>query len=291
MASSFAQEDILTTELPPLPFLLDSLVGNGHRFDDDNNPVFENGLELHDPAFDPTQPTEIMDMTSLPPMLDVMGLPRNPSALPQPQHPGKKTLGRMIVSPLPPSDHFEIGDEDYGPVSSSEPRLDSPSRSPPRDKDGSQFDQLDDQYDFMRRTLSHSRRRYSARFKRPRPRPATTRDREGQRDEDVNQSSLDSPEKQRKSVESSLDMPGRIRPPQSQQDPTHVTHPLQKRQTVHGYQQQHGRGPVHAKRRSSPPGAGEGKEQGCSLGWVDVSGAWAWVRVWFSICWDVFLTW
>ena len=74
------------------------------------------------------------------------------------------TLERMMLSPLPPMfDDYEL---EYGPVSSTEPRL------APATEDGEllRFDEIDDQYDFLRRTLSHSRTRYSSRFKRPHPR-------------------------------------------------------------------------------------------------------------------------
>ena len=113
-------------------------------------------------------------------------------------HPAKKgtTLERMIHSPLPPMlDSYAI---EYGPVSSTEPEL------APVTDDGElpRFDEINDQYDFLRRTLSHSRTRYSSRFKRPLPRshnhPASSTERErtsyiAQREGDDLQSSLDAP--------------------------------------------------------------------------------------------------
>ena len=107
------------------------------------------------------------------------------------------TLERMILSPLPPMlDNYEL---EYGPVSSTEPQL------APVTDDGElpRFDEIDEQYDFLRRTLSHSRTRYSSRFKRPHPRPqhrptsSTERERGSyaaqRRDEEDLQSSLDAP--------------------------------------------------------------------------------------------------
>ena len=106
------------------------------------------------------------------------------------------TLERMILSPLPPMfDDYEL---EYGPVSSTEPQL------APATEDGElpRFDEIGEQYDFLRRTLSHSRTRYSSRFKRPHPRShhqssSTERERgsyasQRRREEDL-QSSLDAP--------------------------------------------------------------------------------------------------
>ena len=281
MASSAMQDDILTSELPPLPFHLESLghpvvTSNGHHMGASHGttPILENGLDPHGPAFDGAQLSELADLPALPPGLENLGFPQEPSsssAVPHSDLPGKKTLGRMISSPLPPSDPFELDDEDYGPVSSTEPRLASPTRSPSHDVGNPQLEQLSERYEFMRRTLSHSRRRYSARFKRPRPRPAADRDRDDDQEvddaHDDAQSSLDLPNKQRRAVESSLDHPGHVRSTSSQQGGRFMAHPLQKRSTVHGVtcssqaerMAQRNRMQEQDKRQSTPAHTGEGE--------------------------------
>ena len=105
----------------------------------------------------------------------------------------------QIISALPPPIPIDTYSLEYGPTSSTEPQLEPL----PLTEDGEipRFDEVNDQYEFLRKTLSHSRRRYSARFKRPRPTP--------QRQEDNDeQSSLDFPGKKRTSnIESNLDTP------------------------------------------------------------------------------------
>ena len=118
-----------------------------------------------------------------------------------------------IISSLPPP--IPITDAEYGPSSSTEPQLE-----PLMTEDGEipKFDEMNAHYEFVRRTLSHSRRRYSARFKRPRPKSNATQPGEGQ-------SSLDFPGKGREPEESSLDAPNRTRsPPSTTQHPLHVQH-------------------------------------------------------------------
>ena len=120
---------------------------------------------------------------------------------------------RMVISPLPPPLPIDTYSLQYGPVSGTEPQLDSPRHSPVRDGEIPKFDEINDQYEFLRRTLSHSRRRYSARFKRPRARPQSN-DSERNENEDEDQSSLDLPKRRRDPVDRS---PARVRSPNSHQ--------------------------------------------------------------------------
>lgn len=123
------------------------------------------------------------------------------------------TLERMILSPLPPMlDNYEL---EYGPVSSTEPQL------APATDDGElpRFDEIDEQYDFLRRTLSHSRTRYSSRFKRPHPRsqhrPTSSTERERgsyvshRRNEEDLLSSLDAPGLSRQGNDGAVGQVGR----------------------------------------------------------------------------------
>ena len=160
---------------------------------------------------------------------------------------GGETMDPLILNPLPPPVPIDTYDIEYGPVSTTEPQLDSPRVSPPPPPLGGEipnFDEINDQYDFLRRTLSHSRRRYSARFKRPRPRPQRG-------DNEEEQSSLDMPGQRR---DSNLETPYHIRPPPSSKE-----HPLhRKHHTVRGtsahvdyIRQRHTHGRSN-DRRSSP---------------------------------------
>lgn len=114
----------------------------------------------------------------------------------------------QIISALPPPIPIDTYSLEYGPTSSTEPQLEPTHLT--EDGEIPRFDEVNDQYEFLRKTLSHSRRRYSARFKRPRPTPQRQEDRES--DE---QSSLDFPGKRRTpNNESNLDSPtGMVRSP------------------------------------------------------------------------------
>ena len=160
-----------------------------------------------------------------------------------------KTLTRMIASPLPPSVPIDTYSLEYGPVTESEPQLDSPSNSPKLDGEMPRFDGLNDHYEFLRRTLSHSRTRYSARFKRPRPRPTSD-----------TESSLDAPGKLRRPDQSSLDAPGKARSPLSTTSVASSSALRHKHHTVRGVHPQNDlvtqRAPHHNNRTSMPVTSG-----------------------------------
>lgn len=153
----------------------------------------------------PVQDVEFSIDALPPPPSPIPGLPdlqdhRNDPEASKPPHKIGRTLERMIHSPLPPM--FDSYDLEYGPVTSTEPEL------APMTDDGElpRFDEINEQYDFLRRTLSHSRTRYSARFKRPHKQQAsstsereeqTSLDQPGLRREEETQSSLDSPSRSR----------------------------------------------------------------------------------------------
>lgn len=117
-----------------------------------------------------------------------------------------------IISSLPPPlpiDEYELEYElEYGPSTTTEPELESSTLA---DGEIPRFDHDEfntQQYDFLRRTLSHSRRRYSARFKRPRPKSRP----------------------QESSDQSSLDLPGQNREESSLDYPRSPDHPLHQQQ-------------------------------------------------------------
>ena len=120
-----------------------------------------------------------------------------------------------VLNPLPPPLPIDPYDVQYGPTSVTEPQLEAPSTT---DGELPKFDEVNDQYDFLRRTLSHSRRRYSARYKRPRPKPQA-------RDENEDETSLDIPGQRREEPS-----PVKIQPP------TKNTRPVNKHHTVRGMQ-------------------------------------------------------
>lgn len=158
------------------------------------------------------------------------------------------TLNRMIISPLPPPVPIDTYGLEYGPVSESEPQLDSPPPSPRLDGEipRSGFDGINQQYEFLRRTLSHSRTRYSARYKRPRPRP-TSRETE---------SSLDTPGKLGHPDHTSLDAPGRVRTPLSTTASSATPTQRHKHTTVRGvhpHRDLAARRPHHHGNRTSTP--------------------------------------
>lgn len=126
---------------------------------------------------------------------------------------GDSPSDSSILNPLPPPMlPLDTYDLQYGPSSSTEPQLDTPTQ------DGTipSFDEMDEQYNFLRRTLSHSRGRYSARYKRPRPKPQSP-----ERNDD--QTSLDAPGKKREDTEYRIPAPSKSGP-----------HPLAKHHTVRG---------------------------------------------------------
>ena len=138
------------------------------------------------------------------------------------------------LPPLPlPIDEYDL---QYGPTTSTEPQLES---SVLADGELPRFDEVNEQYEFLRRTLSHSRRRYSARFKRPRP---VSRPREN------GESSLDAPWLSREPEESPLDKPGKIRPPSRS---THQSQQRSKVQSARRPHPHHGTRAGHASTRSA----------------------------------------
>lgn len=144
-----------------------------------------------------------------------------------------------INQPLPPLP-LPIDEYDYGPSTSTEPQLET---SVLADGELPRFDEVNQQYEFLRRTLSHSRRRYSARFKRPRP---VSRPRENGGEE----STLDAPWLSREPEESTLDKPGRIRPPPRS---THQLHQNQRNKAQSArrpHPPHHGNRTGHASTRS-----------------------------------------
>ena len=156
----------------------------------------------------------------------------------------------QIISALPPPIPIDTYSLEYGPTSSTEPQLEPL----PLTEDGEipRFDEVNDQYEFLRKTLSHSRRRYSARFKRPRPTP--------QRQEDNDeQSSLDFPGKKRTSnIESNFDTPtGMVH------SPGHHLHQHTKHQSFTGTHHKQGvrRKPGLEQNRNSSPAVNRRKSK------------------------------
>lgn len=114
-------------------------------------------------------------------------------------------LSSLPLPPQLPIDEYEL---EYGPSTINEPQLEAQLT----DGEIPRFDEVNEQYEFLRRTLSHSRRRYSSRFKRPRPKSRPN--------DATEQSSLDFPGQNRD--ESSLDS-GRSRL-RSPDHPLHQQH-------------------------------------------------------------------
>lgn len=171
--------------------------------------LFTSSIGTHCPIMADYSP-ELSIIDSLPPPSSIVDFPLG--QLP-PLLPVGDTNGSSILNPLPPPmlplDAYE---SQYGPSSSTEPQLDTPTQ------DGTlpTFDEMDDQINYLRRTLSHSRGRYSARFKRPRPRPQS-------QEVSDEQSSLDVPGKKREDSEYRIPAPSKSGP-----------HPLAKHHTVRG---------------------------------------------------------
>ena len=144
-----------------------------------------------------------------------------------------------ILNPLPPA--LPIDDTyglQYGSSTPTEPQLDPPTTN--NDGELPKFDEVNDQYDFLRRTLSHSRRRYSARYKRPRPKS-----------------------KHEKEEQTSLDMPGQRRdespyrinePPGKNSHPLGIKHHTVRGMHAHGDYQQQRRDQRKVNDRRSSPG-------------------------------------
>ena len=174
----------------------------------------------------------IIDALPLPSTLD---LPEHGQLPSLPATPGDTA----ILNPLPPPLLFDNYEMQYGPISPTEPQLDPA----PNLADGElpKFDGENDRYDFLRRTLSHSKRRYSARYKKPRPIPTSS--------EDGGQSSLDVPGQRRDHS------PHRVQSPSRDKS---SAHPLNKHHTVRGmhahgdYQHQKVAQKRGHDRRSSP---------------------------------------
>ncbi len=142
-----------------------------------------------------------------------------------------------ILNPLPPPLPIDTHSLQYGSSSPSEPQLEHPDSN----EDGvlPQFDEVNDQYDFLRRTLSHSQRRYSARYKRPRPKPQKEKE---------EQSSLDMPGQRREMSPYRVDQPTN-----KNSHPLNIKHHTVRGMHAHGDYQQQKR--VHRRstdRRSSP---------------------------------------
>ncbi|XP_003383206.1 PREDICTED: uncharacterized protein LOC100640398 [Amphimedon queenslandica] len=161
-----------------------------------------------------------------------------------------------ISQPLPPLT-LPIDDYDtqYGPTTSTEPQLES---SVLADGELPRFDEVNEQYEFLRRTLSHSRRRYSARFKRPRP---VSRPREN------GESSLDAPWLSREPEESQLDKPGKIRPPPSSSSRSaHQSQQRNKVQSARRPHPHHGTRAGHTSTRSAVNSSGRGEAHVDNIG-------------------------
>ena len=151
----------------------------------------------------------------------------------------------QIISALPPPIPIDTYSLEYGPTSSTEPQLEPPHLT--EDGEIPRFDEVNDQYEFLRKTLSHSRRRYSARFKRPRPTPQRQED--GESDE---QSSLDFPGKRRTTnIESNLD--NHTSMVHSPSHRTHQQHQHTKHHSLTGtHHHKHRKHGVDQYRNSSP---------------------------------------
>ena len=180
------------------------------------------------------------------------------------------TLERMVHSPLPPLlDNYDL---EYGPVSSTEPEL------APLTDDGElpRFDEINEQYDFLRRTLSHSRTRYSARFKRPHKQQQQQQQQQQSSASGIDrQSSLDRPGLRRdREQQSSLDSPGMSRKHKERGregrrvENGGMVSQLGRRQTdigEHPLRQRQRKAPGQDKRSAPNNTAGERPDHYCSL--------------------------